>query len=72
MKKLSLSVFGEKFEIELEDEFFDFVRDDLLKIQQPKPRELLFLVLKNKKELFETNKNIKKLIEKLDNKKRSN
>jgi len=65
MKKISLSVLGEKFEIELEDEFFEFVKDDLLKIQHPTPKELLFLVLKNKKEVFEIHKNIESMIEKL-------
>ena len=49
MKKISLSVLGEKFEIELEDEFFEFVKDDLLKLQNPTPKELLFLILKKKK-----------------------
>jgi len=66
MKKISLSVLGEKFEIELEDEFFEFVKDDLLKIQHPTPKEILLLVLKNRKELFETNKKIKNLISKLE------
>jgi hypothetical protein len=66
MKKISLSVLGEKFEIELEDEFFEFVKDDLLKIQHPTPKELLFLILKNKKEIFETNKKIEELISKID------
>ena len=68
MKKIFLSVLGEKFEIELEDEFFEFVKEDLLKIQNPTPKELLFLMLKNKKELFETNKKIKNLISKLEKK----
>ena len=66
MKKISLSVLGEKFEIELEDEFFDFVKDDLLKLQNPTPKELLFLFLKNKKEHFEIKRNIKNVIEKLE------
>jgi hypothetical protein len=65
MKKISLSVLGEKFELELEDEFFEFVKEDLLKLQNPTPKELLFLFLKNKKEHFETNKRIKLLLEKL-------
>ena len=65
MKKISLSVLGEKFELELEDEFFEFVKDDLLKLQNPTPKELLFLFLKNKKENFETKKKIEKLILKI-------
>jgi len=66
MKKISLSVLGEKFEIELEDEFFDFVKDDILKLQNPTPKELLFLFLKNKKELFETEKKISKIVQKIE------
>ena len=68
MKKISLSVLGEKFEIELEDEFFDFVKDDILKLQNPTPKELLFLFLKNKKELFETDKKISGIVQKIEEK----
>ena len=51
MKKISLTVMGEKFEITLEDDFFEFVKEDLIKLQNPTPKELLFLILeKNKKE----------------------
>ena len=51
MKKISLTIMGEKFEITLEDEFFEFVKEDLIKLQNPTPKELLFLILeKNKKE----------------------
>ncbi len=66
MKKISLSVLGEKFEIELEDKFFDFVKDDILKLQNPTPKELLFLFLKNKKELFETEKKISEIVQKIE------
>ena len=68
MKKIFLSVLGEKFEIELEDEFFEFVKEDLLKIQHPTPKELLFLILKNKKKVFETEKKINLIIKKLEEK----
>ena len=66
MKKISLSVLGEKFEIELEDEFFDFVKKDLLKLQNPTPKELLFLFLKNKKDMYELSKGIKLITDKLE------
>ena len=33
MKKIALSVMGEKFEFELEEEFFEFVKEDLAKLQ---------------------------------------
>jgi hypothetical protein len=69
MKKISVSILGEKFELELEDEFFNFIKDDLLKLQNPTPKELLFLFLKNRKEIFERDAEIKKLIDKLEEKK---
>lgn len=65
MKKISTFVLGEKFEIEIEDEFFEFIKDDLLKLQNPTPKELLLLFLKNKKELFECYKRLEEIINKL-------
>jgi len=65
MKKISTFVLGEKFEIEIEDEFFEFIKDDLLKLQNPTPKELLFLFLKNKKELFEYYKRLEEIMNKL-------
>jgi len=64
-KKISLSVMGEKFEIELEEEFFEFVKEDLEKIQNPTPRELLFLVLQKNKKEYEANKQLQKILDKL-------
>jgi hypothetical protein len=57
---------GEKFELELEEEFFEFIKDDLIKIQNPTPKELLVLFLNQNKKIFELNKNIKKIIEKIE------
>ena len=65
MKKISTFILGEKFEIEIEDEFFEFIKDDLLKLQNPTPKELLFLFLKNKKELFQNYKKLEEIINKL-------
>ena len=65
MKKISISVMGEKFELEMEDEFFDFVKEDLQKIQNPTPKELLFFVLEKNKREFEDMKRIKNLIKKI-------
>jgi hypothetical protein len=42
MKKISLKVMGEKFEIELEDEFFEYVKEDLIKLQNPTPKDIAF------------------------------
>ncbi len=64
-KKLSLSVMGEKFEIELEEEFFEFVKEDLLKIQNPTPKELLYLILEKNQKEYKLQKEIEKLLNKL-------
>ena len=66
MKKISISVMGEKFELEMEDEFFEFVKDDLQKIQNPTPKELLFLILEKNKNQYEDMKKLQKIIEKLE------
>jgi len=66
MKKISISVMGEKFELEMEDEFFEFVKDDLYKIQNPTPKELLFLILEKNKKEFEERKKLQKILENFD------
>jgi len=62
MKKISLTVMGEKFEITLEDEFFEFVKEDLIKLQNPTPKEILFLILEKNKKEYEILKKIEKYI----------
>lgn len=57
---------GEKFELELEEEFFEFVKEDLVKLQNPTPRELLFLVLEKNKKEFTTKKEIEKILKKIN------
>ncbi|QCT95002.1 hypothetical protein FE773_07310 [Caminibacter mediatlanticus TB-2] len=65
-KRLSISVMGEKFEIELEEDFFEFVKEDLIKIQNPTPRELLFLILEKNKKEYTLNKKLEKLLKKIE------
>jgi hypothetical protein len=62
MKKISLTVLGEKFEISLEDEFFEYVKEDLIKLQNPTPKELLFLILEKNKKEYELLKKVEKLL----------
>ncbi|EDM24358.1 hypothetical protein CMTB2_02543 [Caminibacter mediatlanticus TB-2] len=57
---------GEKFEIELEEDFFEFVKEDLIKIQNPTPRELLFLILEKNKKEYTLNKKLEKLLKKIE------
>jgi hypothetical protein len=64
MKKISLKVMGEKFEINLEDEFFEYVKEDLIKLQNPTPKELLFFILEKNKKEYEILKKIEKKLKK--------
>jgi len=57
-KSITLYVMGEKFEIFLEEEFFEYIKDDLLKIQNPTPKDLLFFVLEKNKDIYEILKKI--------------
>ncbi len=57
-KNITLYVMGEKFEISLEEEFFEYVKEDLVKIQNPTPKDLLFFVLEKNKHLYELLKKI--------------
>jgi len=60
MKTITLYVLGEKFEISLEEEFFEYSKEDLMKLQEiNSPKELLFFIL-------EKNKNLYKLVKKLE------
>jgi len=65
-KTISVYVLGEKFEISLEDEFFEFIKEDLLKLQNPTPKELLFFILEKNKKEYEI---LKKVEEKIKDKK---
>ncbi len=59
-KKITLYVLGEKFEISLEDEFLKFIKDDLLKLQNPTPKDLLFFILEKNKKEYELLKKLEK------------
>jgi len=66
MKKIALSVMGEKFELELEEEFFEFVKEDLAKLQNPTPKDLLYLVLEKNQKEYKTQKEIEKILNKIN------
>ena len=60
-KSITLYVMGEKFELLLEEEFFEYIKEDLIKIQNPTPKDLLFFVLEKNKNLYEIIKQLDKL-----------
>ena len=64
MKTITLYVLGEKFEISLEEEFFEYSKEDLITLQKiSSPKELLFFVLEKDKKLYELLKRLEKLNE---------
>ena len=66
-KNITIYVMGEKFNLSIEEEFFEFVKEDLEKIQYATPKDILKFVLdKNQKE-FESNKLLKKILKKVEN-----
>jgi hypothetical protein len=67
-KSILISILGEKFEVYVEEEFFEFVKNDIENLQNPTPKEMLNIFLSLKKEIFEINKKIEIILEKLDTK----
>ena len=67
-KTILISILGEKFEVYVEEEFFEFVKNDIENLQNPTPKEMLNIFLSLKKEIFEINKKIEMILEKLDTK----
>jgi len=65
-KTITVYILGEKFQIALEDDFLKYIKDDLLKIQNPTPKELLFFILEKNKKEYEL---LKKVEEKIKDKK---
>jgi len=59
-KNITIYIMGERFELSLEEEFLNYCRDDLLKLQNPTPKDLLFLILEKNKKEFEILKKIEK------------
>ena len=60
-KNITIYVMGEKFDLMLDEEFFEYVKDDLIKLQNPTPKELLFFVLEKNKKEYEVLKKLKKI-----------
>ena len=60
-KNITLYVLGERFDISLENEFLEYIKKDLLKLQNPTPKELLFLILQKNKKEYELLKKLENL-----------
>ena len=69
MKKLKIYLVGQKFELELEDDFYDYIKDDLLNINNSTTqiKDLLNLVLSLKYKIYKNEQKMTNLLKKLEN-----
>ena len=68
MKKLKLYLIGQKYELELEDEFYEYVKEELKQLNnsQTQIKDLLNLFLEEKFITYKNDKKMKKLMKKLE------
>jgi len=67
MINITIYILGEKFNLSMEDEFFEYVREDLQKLQDiTTPKEVLSFFLDKSKKEFENEKILKKIVKKLE------
>jgi len=68
MKKIKIYLVGQKFEIEIEDEFYEYIQEDIMNLNNSNSqiKELLNLILKEKYISYENDKKMKKILKKLE------
>jgi len=68
MKKIKIYLVGQKFEIEIEDEFYEYIKDDIVKLNNSTSqiKDLLNLILKERYISYENDKKMKKIIKRLE------
>jgi len=67
MKKIKIYLIGQKFEIEIEDEFYEYIKDDIQKLNnsQNQIKDLLNLILDSKYNLYENEQQLFVLLNKI-------
>jgi negative regulator of replication initiation len=68
MKKIKLYLIGQKYEIEIEDEFYEYIKDDInsLNNSDTQVKDLLNIMLKFSYKSFKNEQKMKNLLQKLD------
>jgi len=68
MKKLKIYLVGQKYELELEDEFYEYIKDDLLTINNSNSqvKDLLNLILSLKYKMYKNEQKMTNLLKKLE------
>ena len=67
MKKIKIYLIGQKYEIELEDGFYEAIKDDIdmLNNSENQVKDLLNLMLSNKYKLYKYENKLKELSQKI-------
>jgi predicted site-specific integrase-resolvase len=68
MKKIKLYLLGQKYEIEMDDEFYKFIEKEIesLNNSQNQVKDLLNIMLSCKYKMYKKEKKIQKIIKKLE------
>jgi len=68
MKKIKIYLIGQKYEIELEDDFYEYIQEDINKLNNSNNqiKDLLHLFLEEKFLSYKNNKKIISLLKKLE------
>jgi negative regulator of replication initiation len=68
MKKIKLYLIGQKYEIEIEDEFYEYIKEDIssLNNSDAQVKDLLNIMLKFSYKSFKNEQKMKNLLKKLD------
>jgi negative regulator of replication initiation len=68
MKKIKLYLIGQKYEIEIEDEFYEYIKNDInsLNNSDTQVKDLLNTMLKFSYKSFKNEQKMKNLLTKLD------
>jgi negative regulator of replication initiation len=68
MKKIKLYLIGQKYEIEIEDEFYEYIKNDInsLNNSDSQMKDLLNIMLKFGYKSYKNEQKMKNLLKKLD------
>jgi hypothetical protein len=68
MKKIKVYLIGQKFEIELEDEFYDYIQNDIMKLNNSSNqiKDILDLILSLEYKMYENEQKMTNLLKKFE------
>ena len=67
MKKIEIYFLSQKYEIEMEDEFFEYIKDDIFRLNHSKSiKDMLNILLSCKYEAYKNENKMKNLLKRLE------